>query len=83
MLGIPVIATKNDTVAEYVEENVTGFIIDKTKSALAAALEKLNDPEIHAAMRQNARRAYEERFSLYELGRRIGRLCEEGTATRS
>ena len=77
MLGIPVIATKNDTVSEYVEENKTGFIIDKTKEALAAALKKLDDPEIYASMSRNARSAYEARFSLYELGFRVGRDCEE------
>lgn len=72
MLGKPVITTPNDTVRDYVEDGVTGFIVEKTPEALAEALQKLDDPETYARMSQNARRRFEERFSLYELGRRMG-----------
>ena len=73
MLGIPVIATRNDTVADYVDDGVTGLIIPKTPEDLARALTRLNDPELHSRMSRACRDAYERRFSLYELGRRIGR----------
>ena len=77
MLGVPVIATRNDTVAEYVEDGVNGFIIEKRPEPLAEALKKLDDPEIYQRMQHAARKAYETRFSLFELGRRVG-LCTEG-----
>ena len=77
MLGVPVIATKNDTVAEYVKDGVNGFIIEKTAEALAQAMEKLDDPEIYARMSREARKTYEKRFSLFELGRRVAECTED------
>ncbi len=77
MFGVPVIATKNDTVPVYVDDGVTGFIIDKTPEALRTALEKLDDPETRQRMSSNARKAFEERYSLFEMGRRVGRAAME------
>ncbi|MBQ9719932.1 MAG: glycosyltransferase family 4 protein [Oscillospiraceae bacterium] len=76
MLGKPVIVTRNDAAYDYVDHGVTGFVIDKTPEALEEALRRLDDPAVYARMSANARRAFEERFSLYELGRRIGRLAD-------
>ncbi len=72
MLGVPVIATRNNTVPDYVEQGKTGLMIEKTPEALRDALKQLDDPDCYAAMRQNARKAFVERFSLFELGRRVG-----------
>lgn len=80
MLGVPVIATQNDTVPDYVEDGVNGFIIQKTPAGLADALRRLDDPETYARMRAACRKTYETRFSLYELGRRVG-LAAEGQAS--
>lgn len=72
MMGKPVITTPNDTVPDYVDEGDTGFIINKTAEDLAAALKQLKDPAQYQRMSQNARHAFETRFSLHELGRRVG-----------
>lgn len=73
MLGKPVIVTENDTIRDYVEDGVTGFIIPKTAQALADALHKLEDPALYEQMCRSARCRFEQSFSLYELGRRVGR----------
>ncbi len=73
MFGKPVIVTRNDTVADYVENGVTGYVIDKTPDALRRALGQMDDPEVYRTMSSNARRVFEERFSLFELGRRVGK----------
>lgn len=73
MLGKPVIVTKNDTVYDYLTDGETGYIIGKDPEELHQALEKLKDPENYKRIRANARRKFEECFSLYELGCRVGR----------
>lgn len=73
MLGKPVIVTKNDTVYDYITDGESGFVIGKTTQELRQALEKLNDPDIYQKLSENARRTFEERFRLYELGCRVGR----------
>lgn len=77
LMGKPVIATENDTVGDYIEQGVTGLIIPKKAEALREALERLDDPEYYAAVSQAARETYETRFSLFGLGRRVGRLVKE------
>lgn len=72
MLGKPVITTPNDTVPDYIDQGRTGLIIQKTPEALAQALDTLRDPETYQQMCRNARQAFETRFSLFELGRRVG-----------
>lgn len=73
MLGKPVITTPNDTVPDYVDDGQTGMIIRKTPESLADALHRLDDPAEYQRMCRNARRAFETRFSLRELGFRVGR----------
>lgn len=73
MLGKPVITTPNDTVPDYVDDGETGLIIRKTPEALADALQALSDPVNYQRMCLNARHAFETRFSLQELGCRVGK----------
>lgn len=72
MMGKPVITTPNDTVPDYIDNGHTGLIIQKTPEALAQALATLRDPAYYQQMCQHARRSFETRFSLFELGRRVG-----------
>lgn len=83
MLGKPVIVTQNDTVRDYVDDGETGFIIPKTEQALLQALHQLDDPICYARICKNARRKFEQCFSLYELGCRVGcqQKVEETAAT--
>ncbi len=76
MLGKPVIVTENDTIQEYIENGKTGFIIPKDSEALWNSIGWLEDDAHYERISQNARHEFEERFSLYELGCRIGRRQE-------
>lgn len=77
MLGKPVIVTENDTIRDYVDNGRTGFIIPKKCEALQKVLEQLEDEEFYTQICSNARQKFEECFSLYELGCRIGRRLQE------
>lgn len=77
MLGKPVIVTENDTIQEYIENGKTGFIIPKDAESLWKVLCRLEDDTYYAQICRNARQKFEECFSLYELGRRIGRAQQE------
>lgn len=74
MLKKPVIVTKNDTVIDYVEDGIDGFIINKDAESLSWAIEQLKEPEIYNAFAENARKSFEDRFSLYAMGLRIGKI---------
>ncbi len=73
MLGKPVIVTENDTIRDYIEDGKTGFIIPKNKEALWEAIRRLEDEALYTQMCRNAREKFEADFSLYELGRRVGK----------
>ncbi len=77
MLGKPVIVTENDTIQEYIENGKTGFIIPKDAESLRKVLCQLEDDTYYTQICRNARHKFEKCFSLYELGRRIGRAQQE------
>ncbi len=72
MLGKPVIVTENDTIRDYIEDGITGFIIPKRKEALWDALQQLEDEKRYEQICRNAREKFVKDFSLYELGCRVG-----------
>lgn len=74
MLKKPVIVTQNDTVKDYIENGVDGFIINKDSESLNWAIEQLRDPKVYNAIAENARKSFEKKFSLYAMGLRIGRV---------
>ena len=73
MMGKPVIATENAGIREYVEDGVTGFVIPKTSNALQEALRALSKKSVYREMSRQARLHYENRYSQYEMGIRIGK----------
>lgn len=74
MLKKPVIVTRNDTVKDYIVDGVDGIIIEKDRKALEAAINKLQEPEVYNTIAENARKSFEEKFSLYAMGLRIGKI---------
>ena len=72
MLKKPVIVTKNDTVTDYVEDGIDGFIINKDAESLSWAIEQVKDSKIYDTIVKNARKSFEDKFSLYAMGARIG-----------
>ena len=51
-----------------------GFVINKDSESLNWAIEQLRDPKVYNAIAENARKSFEEKFSLYAIGLRIGRV---------
>ena len=75
MLGKPVIVTKNDTVYDYIESEVNGFIIDKSGVDLIKTINILNNEKIYERISNNARKTFELKFSEYAMGINIGNTC--------
>lgn len=74
MFGKPVIITTNNTVFDYITDNINGLIINKDKQSLESALNKLENPLYYNYISKNARETFEKEFSLKILGRKIGEL---------
>lgn len=72
MYGKPVIVTENDTVYDYVINGEDGYVIGKTESELSTAI-KMVDRE-YEILSRNAKKHFEEKFSLYAMGTEIGNI---------
>ena len=59
--GTPVLAFRNGSVAEIVDDGITGRIVDTTQEAVAAL------PQVLAMDRRAVRRRFEERFSATRM----------------
>jgi glycosyltransferase involved in cell wall biosynthesis len=77
MFGKPVIVTENDTVHDYITDGVNGFIIEKNSVQLDAVLEKLDNEAVYEELSVNARKTYVEQFTVYAMGKRIGKHISE------
>jgi glycosyltransferase involved in cell wall biosynthesis len=61
--GTPVIAWRNGSVPEVIEDGVTGFVVDSVEEAVQAA------GRISSLSRQACRQAFEERFDAARMAR--------------
>jgi glycosyltransferase involved in cell wall biosynthesis len=61
--GTPVLAFRQGSVAEIIDEGVTGFIVDSIEEAVAAM------PQVLALDRRAVRRRFEERFSATRMAK--------------
>jgi glycosyltransferase involved in cell wall biosynthesis len=59
--GTPVIAMRNGSVPEVIDEHVTGFIVDDEDQAVAAVR------KLHSLDRARVRRVFEERFTARRM----------------
>ena len=55
MLGKPVIMTNNSALRDYLQNGVTGFVIEKSQEQLDEVLRKLEDKSVYARISKNAR----------------------------
>lgn len=55
MLGKPVIMTNNSALGDYLQNGVTGFVIEKSQEQLDEVLRKLEDKSVYARISKNAR----------------------------
>jgi glycosyltransferase involved in cell wall biosynthesis len=59
--GTPVIAMRNGSVPEVIDEHITGFIVDDEDQAVAAVR------KLHSLDRARVRRVFEERFTARRM----------------
>jgi len=64
MLGKPVIVTKNCALKEYLQNEITGFVIEKRREQLDEALHKLEDKSVYAQISKCARDFYLKNCTL-------------------
>ena len=73
--GKPVILIQDNPHNDYVFEGVTGFVVPKNKANILEVANRLmSDSELRETLAQNARKYYENNFSIYSVGRGIGKL---------
>lgn len=74
MYGKPIIVTENDTVRDYVDDRKTGLIIEKNEGDLENAIIALSNEEFYKEISVAEREKYQNEFSIYAMGNRIGKL---------
>lgn len=79
LAGLPVVATAVGSVAEAVEDGVTGFVVPPgDRAALVAALRKLlDDPELRLALGEAGRARARREFTARAMAARYERLYDE------
>lgn len=71
-VGLPVVITKSNGLAPFVERHAAGIVIDVNEGALAAPLRMLmQDAEMRERMGENARRAASEHFSIAAVAKQL------------
>ena len=78
-LGKPVVAVRESGKwEEYILRGRNGFVTPKDGEILRKTVEMLwNDRDLYEKICRNCRKSYEEGFSLYGYGRRVGELLKE------
>lgn len=72
-LGKPVICTESDTIRDYIQDGINGFIIEKENIKLLDSIKKLfNDKELYDKISSSEKKFFNENCSLSALGEQIG-----------
>lgn len=78
MFGKPVIVTESETVGDYIEDRINGFIIDKEKETLIRTLNELyGSTELYQEISGNGRKIYMRSYSLESMADQISELCRQ------
>lgn len=84
MFGKPIIATRSDTVTDYLMDGENGFIIEKKREVLLDRLARLfHDPQLYHKMAQEGRCQFLQNYSLESMAKKIGdiwRSMEESSS---
>ena len=73
--GKPVILIQDNPHNDYVFEGITGYVVPKNASKIIDVANRLStDRELRNQMADNARKYYEDKFSIYSVGKEIGRI---------
>lgn len=77
-LGKPVICINSNTVTDYIENEVNGFIIQKDEKYLRDLIEKLyNDNDLYNKISNNQKEIFEEKFSIKALAQQVGSIVNK------
>lgn len=75
--GKPVILIQDAPHNDYVFEGITGYVVPKSvEKVVEVAKELMNNRQKRNEMAKNARKYYEDNFSIYSVGKEIGRLLK-------
>lgn len=79
-IGKPVVVTKSNGITDYVEDGVTGLIVDKKEDNLLAALESLvRDGELYERLSANGK---ESAASIFSEARMVAQMSKIITGDR-
>ena len=77
-LGKPVIATAGSALGDYIENGVSGLLVDNIRQEWLNALDALySDPDLHRRMSDKAKSFYNSHLRLSSFGHRVGILLKE------
>lgn len=77
-LGKVTICTNSNTVSDYIEDGVNGFIIKKDEKELINLIEKLyKDEELYNKISKNQKEIFEKKFSTKVLANQVGNIVNE------
>lgn len=75
MFGKPILATRSDTVADYITDGENGFLISKDKNALLQRLRQLyEEPQLYRRLAQEGRCRFLKNYSLTSMAAAIGNI---------
>lgn len=76
-LGKPVIVTKSNGICDYIEDGITGLLINNNKDELLVALHRLyNDTELYRQLSINARKAFVANHSIDVMGENVAKVVK-------
>ncbi len=74
-LGKPIICTESNTVKDYIQDGINGYIIKKQKNDLLQAIEKLYQDETeYNKMSKNEKQFFEDHYSIHAFGKQVGKI---------
>lgn len=75
----PVIVTRTDSIEEYVDNGISGFVIDNLQDELAPMIERLeNDQRLCSELGMNLYKKYTEKFSYKAIRPYLLKIISEG-----
>lgn len=73
-LRVPIIVTEAMGISDYIINGYNGIVINKSKTELLEAIQKLEDKDFRKKIVDNAYRDYLENYLLSSLGKNMGKI---------
>lgn len=83
MFGKPVIVTRADGIADYIEEGKNGFSVDKTREGVLEAIQRMrDDDELYERISAYSKKYFKEHYTVMSMGKSIGKEIRGIKATK-